>query len=381
MIDTVAETRLRVLLVDDDPCILDLLEEVFREAGHEVARASSGPGALTEMHGQTFDVALVDYLIPPPHGVEILRSLRRAQPHCIRFLMSGNVDLPVALDAVNQGEVSRVLLKPFDPLGLLFEIQEAVSARRQFEAECVLNQDRRSRAERAALAGCLTGDCLWLALQPIVASVTHALVAYEALLRSRHPDLALADAVISAAERHGRLPEVARIVTERAAEILASLAPPTLLFINVHPLELMDTRGLEDRLRLLEPWADRVVFEITERSEATGGAVMAERVEELIRRGFRIAVDDLGNGFNALSVLANLKPHFIKVDSSIVRGVHQDPRRRRLASLLAAFGAGVGATVIAETVESPEEETVLTEAGFHLLQGFLFGPPARFALP
>jgi EAL domain-containing protein (putative c-di-GMP-specific phosphodiesterase class I) len=118
------------------------------------------------------------------------------------------------------------------------------------------------------------------------------------------------------------------------------------------------------------------VLEITERARLTEFSGVETALDRLTSMGFRVAVDDLGSGFNSLAVLAELQPAFIKVDMSIVRGVNLDTRRQRLLHLLASFANATGAEVVAEGVETDEEAEAARQCGVHLLQGYLFGKPS-----
>jgi EAL domain-containing protein (putative c-di-GMP-specific phosphodiesterase class I) len=148
------------------------------------------------------------------------------------------------------------------------------------------------------------------------------------------------------------------------------------LFMNLHPDELADPDGILNRLEPLQPWAERVVLEITERSRLQGIEAWDESVERVTELGFSIAVDDLGAGYSSLSVLAELQPRFIKVDMSIVRGIDTEPRKQRLVDLLCRFADATEATLIAEGVETKEDATALRVCGAHMLQGYLFGRPS-----
>ena len=93
--------------------------------------------------------------------------------------------------------------------------------------------------------------------------------------------------------------------------------------------------------------------------------------------GFKLAVDDLGSGYNALSTLVALQPEFIKVDMSIVRNADSDPRKRRLIELLCKFADATDANLVAEGVETEAEAIAVTRAGAKFLQGYLFGSVRR----
>jgi len=91
---------------------------------------------------------------------------------------------------------------------------------------------------------------------------------------------------------------------------------------------------------------------------------------------FRIAVDDLGSGYNSLSVLAALRPHFMKVDRSIVEQIETDDRKQRLVELLVLFAKATGTQLVIEGIETEEEAGVVMRMGADLLQGFLYGRPS-----
>ena len=86
-------------------------------------------------------------------------------------------------------------------------------------------------------------------------------------------------------------------------------------------------------------------------------------------------MDDLGAGYNALSILADLQPRIIKIDMSIVRNCDTELRKQRLVDLLAKFSDATGAMMVAEGVETEAEAIVLRKCGAHLLQGYLFHKP------
>ncbi|MEZ4272506.1 MAG: EAL domain-containing protein [Myxococcota bacterium] len=92
--------------------------------------------------------------------------------------------------------------------------------------------------------------------------------------------------------------------------------------------------------------------------------------------GYRLALDDLGAGYNSLSLLAELDPAFIKIDMSIVRNIDTSAAKQRLVELLVRFAAVSECGLIAEGVETENEAKVLIEAGAPLLQGYHFGRPS-----
>ena len=361
-----------ILVVDDDASLRRMLRLVLQRSGHHVEEAEDGSEALRKATKDSYDAAVVDYQMPPPDGLELLSQLREMQPRCVRLLMSGTLDLPVVMDAINRGEVTRVIQKPFGRQAIVTALEDAIAARNRYEDQCIGALNHGFEAQRRYLEECLSTDVLTLALQPIVSATDGSVRGYEALLRSSHPILDTPTRVVGAAEAHDMLNRLADHVAQCAARALPSLPGDVNLFINVHPGELADAARVQERFARLRPWASRVVVEITERSHVLQ-INWREALDFLTNAGFRVAVDDLGAGYNSLSVLAELQPAFVKVDMSIVRNIDSDSRKQRLVEMLARFVRATNAQLIVEGIETEAEAAAVRRLGVDLLQGYLLG--------
>lgn len=370
----------RILAVDEDPSVLRTIERILVREGHEVVQASIGRAAVRLAGDRSFDVALVDFQVHNGDGISVLQRLREVQPACLRVLIAGRLDLPTVMDAVNRGEITRMIEKPLESTRLVSVVEDVLHSRRRLVEVARVQEAVASEQERRMLEECLAGSDIQLAIQPILSASDQQVVAFECLLRSSHSVLSGPLSVLKAAERHGQLSEVAGVVAQRAVGWMKRLPGDTRLFMNLHPDELADADGMISRLEPLSPWADRVVLEITERSRLQGLDHWETAVERVTDLGFSIAVDDLGAGYSSLSVLAELQPKYVKVDMSIVRGVDSDPRKRRLIDLLCRFAKATDAQLVAEGVETQEESDALMSCGVDFLQGYLFGRPS-FELP
>jgi diguanylate cyclase (GGDEF)-like protein len=141
--------------------------------------------------------------------------------------------------------------------------------------------------------------------------------------------------------------------------------------VNVSPSGLLGEAVMEalpDDLR-------DVVVELTEH-EAADAPDLAGRLDELRRRGARIAVDDAGAGHAGLQQVMRVRPDIIKLDRGLVDGVAGDPARAALIECFVAFARRVDATVCAEGIESREDLRVLAALGVHYGQGYGLARPA-----
>ena len=151
------------------------------------------------------------------------------------------------------------------------------------------------------------------------------------------------------------------------------------LFLNIHPNVLLDkSYHSGETLQLLKELdikPQQVVFELTERS-AVIDFVEFERVLSHYRsQGYRIAVDDVGSGYNSLKTLIYLKPEFIKLDRSLIQFIDKHCEQQQLVTLLMKYAEQAGTKMIAEGIERLEELDYLQQIGIHYAQGYALGKP------
>ncbi len=103
----------RLLVVDDEPGVLQLVERFARELGFDVQYRGSGREALAVLPDLKPDVALVDLQMPELDGIDVLRAMRAAAPDCQVILMTGHATVDTAVQAVQAGALDYIE-KPFD---------------------------------------------------------------------------------------------------------------------------------------------------------------------------------------------------------------------------------------------------------------------------
>src|SRR5712675_1709577 len=109
--------RAGVLLVDDDEALLAAMKRLLHPDGLHVVTAVSGERALAilEEEADTFGAVISDYAMPGMTGAELLRTIRLRWPDLRRVLATGNADLTAAARAVNEGQPSHLITKPWQP--------------------------------------------------------------------------------------------------------------------------------------------------------------------------------------------------------------------------------------------------------------------------
>ncbi len=366
-----------VLLVDDDTGLLGVTRELLEDAGYRVTAAEDGEAAIRELAIGGYDLVLTDVGLPGLGGVDVLKAVRARDRELPVVFLTGSPSLETAIDAVQLG-AQRYLLKPVAATELLDAVAAAAAEGRQ-------RRQRPSAADRQVdgLEAGLTRaferalGSLWIAWQPLFRR-DGSLFAHEALLRSREPALVRPAQMLAAAERLGRLGELAARVRACTATDDRAFASG-LVFVNLTPADLLDPSLLAAEAPFVAR-AGSIVLEITEQAPLETGSRLRERLRELRAAGFRIALDDLGAGHSNLNGFAALEPDFVKLDMALIRDVDCEPVKRRLVRAMVETCHDLGIAVVAEGIERPGERAVVEELGCDLLQGFLLARPAAAPL-
>jgi len=161
-----------------------------------------------------------------------------------------------------------------------------------------------------------------------------------------------------------------------ALPALSRLPETAFLAVNVSPETAVASRLLS---ALSSTPLDRIVIEITEHAPVHDYEALNTTMRRMRGRGIRLAVDDAGSGFASLRHILQLAPDIIKIDNALTRNVYKDPARRALAAGLISFAAELGATIVAEGIQSRHELDALRDLGVRYGQGFYLGHPGPIA--
>lgn len=370
----------KVLLVDDDIDVLAAYERALRHAGYRCATAADGESALRLIGDERFDLVVSDIRMPGLDGLALLRKVREQDLDLPVILISGAPTLDDAMAAVEFG-ASRFLQKPIEVATLRDAVSQAIRlgrlARLKRDALQLLGNTDKLIGDRAGVEVSFDRALrtIQMVYQPIVRWSSRTVFAYEALVRSAEEALPTPGALFEAADRLDRLLELGRAIRAAIGRGVAETPEGVLLFVNLHAHELEDP-DLRSSDGPLARWSQRVVFELTERTNIDEVASARATVDELRRLGYRIAIDDLGAGYAGLSSFATLEPEFVKLDLSLVRDIHVNELKRRLVASMINTCRQLGVDIVAEGVEVAGERDALIELGCDLFQGYLFARPA-----
>jgi EAL domain-containing protein (putative c-di-GMP-specific phosphodiesterase class I) len=218
----------------------------------------------------------------------------------------------------------------------------------------------------------LDGHGLWLLCQPVLDLRAGGLIGFEALARFDPERLRPPTLWFERAEALGMLTELELVTIRGSLARLGSIPSEAFLSVNVSPATVASPRLLEE---LSGVPGDRIVLEVTEHARVEDYDALNQALRRLRAKGVRLAIDDAGAGFASLQHIVRLAPDFIKLDITLTRGIDADPVRRALATALITFANEIGASIIAEGIETEEEFETLRGLGVAFGQGFYLGEP------
>jgi diguanylate cyclase (GGDEF)-like protein len=219
---------------------------------------------------------------------------------------------------------------------------------------------------------------------PVVDVASRKVVASEALLRWRHPQqgMLLPARILPLAEAARLMPEVDRLVLARAIHDIGGLPMHQAhlsLSINISATTLRDPALVAEWLGIIQRAGinpRRIILELTERQMVEMAPAILQNLLDLRRAGLRIALDDIGSGYNSLLSLRHLPLDIIKIDRQFTSGLGLIERDELLVRAMLDLARRFELLVVAEGVETELQYQWLNANGCDQVQGYLFGRPS-----
>ena len=220
--------------------------------------------------------------------------------------------------------------------------------------------------------------------QPIISIRGKKVIGLEALARATNPASGQAIApsnLFDAAHRHKQSLALDRLCRESALAGFATIAgldPDLILFVNVDASSLCRAGAEPNALiRMTEEHGippERVVIEIIE-SKIDDVMALQRFVAAHRKRGFLIALDDMGTGHSNLERIPSIKPDIIKLDRSLIQDIDREYHKQELFDFFIKMAHRIGVFVVVEGIETEAEALSCLERGADLVQGFYFARP------
>ena len=256
--------------------------------------------------------------------------------------------------------------------------------RYQFYIASVDSEMRRRRELEKDLRDALSRDQFHLVYQPQISYRDHHVVGVEALIRWQHPEHGLVppDLFIPLAEQNGTIIPIGEWVLDQACRQLREWhdmgfselrMAVNLSTVQLHHAEL--PRVVNNLMQVYRLPLRSLELEVTETGLMEDINTAAQHLLSLRRSGALIAIDDFGTGYSSLSYLKSLPLDKIKIDKSFVQDLIDDGDDATIVRAIIQLGKSLGMQVIAEGVETPEQEAYVIAEGCHEGQGYLYSKP------
>ncbi len=148
--------------------------------------------------------------------------------------------------------------------------------------------------------------------------------------------------------------------------------------VNLSINEILDPIAREMVLEMLDAYPDvreRLVIEFLETDEIRDYQTVLYFIEQIKKRGCRVAIDDFGSGFSNFKYLANLPIDYLKIDGSLIKNIAEDPKYYSICETIIGFAQKIGLKTIAEFVADEPIYNKVKSLGVDYVQGYFIGKP------
>ncbi len=375
--------KLRLLVVDDEPDIVEFICDVATDVGFE-ATALQHANKFEEFYAKGFDAIVLDLIMPERDGIELLRFMAK-QGSTVKIILISGYDSGVLHSAqklaIEHGlNVIATISKPIIHEQLETLLQSLTASVDQLPVSQIelLELPGKEELQQALYRGELE---LWF--QPQLDISTGSLLGVEALVRWNHPErgLLMPNVIIPLAELSNLMDELTNAVINQSFKQLSVWAQNGLqikMSINVTAgclKELSFPEQVYNKVEqyLLQP--EQIVIEVTESGVMQDLSKSLDVLTRLRMKGAALSIDDFGTGYSSMVQLYRVPFSEIKIDQSFVMQATNDAEALAIVEMTIMLGHKLGMTVVAEGVEDQQTWDLLAGLGCDVAQGYFMAKP------
>lgn len=363
----------RLLVVDDDENICEMLKDVGESAGYSSFTTVNAAEFQKLYNTVKPTMIMMDLSIGEADGVELLRYLSQHECKSPIVLMSGHDD--------------RVRSSAFR-LGGDYGLNMVAQFQKPIDIEMVQNLLEKLKAKKAFinfenLKKAIENFELVLHYQPLVRLKTRKILGVEALVRWQPPSapIIFPDAFISLAEELGIIQPLTMWVIEQAFQQSAQWIQqkiPLTIQINLSAKLLTNIKFPDEVVVIAKKYQvnpSNICFEVTETGVMAQPQIATDILTRLRVKGFSLSLDDFGTGYSSLVELYRMPFREIKIDKSFVMKMMEDTECMSIVHSIIELGHSLKMEVVAEGVETKEAWNKLLEMNCDIAQGYYIEKP------
>ncbi|MCM8792038.1 MAG: EAL domain-containing response regulator [Candidatus Omnitrophica bacterium] len=368
------EVKKLILIIDDEPDFVETMR-IFLENYDFRAISSLDYEKGIELAQKVLpDLILLDLNLPKKSGHEVLKQIKE-NPN-IRHI-------PVIMLTCQDATIDKVEAFNLGAADYICKTSsfEEIIARIKAKLLHLNSGIKEKRAEKIIeLRKIIDNKNLRIFFQPIVKLIDKSILGYEVFTRGPEGSVFEdASTLFSFATEESMFLELETRAISLAIEKAKFLLPQQYIFLNVDLL-FLDVPQFKELsfLKNSNIQSSQLCLEITERTFIKNFTKLSNLLDDFHKKGIKIAIDDVGEGYSSLKAIVELKPQFIKIDIDIVRNVHQDHTKATLIELIVELAKKINILTIAEGIETEEETKTLISLGVDFGQGYLLGRPQQY---
>jgi EAL domain-containing protein (putative c-di-GMP-specific phosphodiesterase class I) len=371
----------RVLILDDESMVLDMLVVRLSAPGIHLTTCREIEAAEALLSCLRFDVVITDLSVSELGGLEGIRLIRFVTTHfpdTAVYVLSGYVT-DAARELCKMLGVTAVLEKPWG----LAQLRQLLLGRQAAAAGPDMTTEPGEVQQVELLEDFLAAKTIRSVLQPVVnlrrGGAPFEVFGVEGLARGPANSV-LGNPVIflGYAAKKEMLFRADMICIQAALAEVRQLGSVVNTFLNVQPRSMTNPEFTEHLVQVVRASSlreENIILELTEQQTIVNPRAFATTLQRLRERGFRIALDDYGEGSSNLNLFQDLRPDYLKISGTFCRNLARDPFKQILVQSTAEMAARTGTATIMEAVETEEEAEILCILGIDYGQGYHFLEP------